>query len=548
MSITKLRELGVMIDCSRNAVISVPALKNFIKIIAEFGYDYVGLYTEDTIEVEGEPYFGYQRGRLTASEIKEADAFAREHGMELRPYIQTLAHINQIVDYADYADIIDVNDILLVGDPKTEELLDHILETVSKVYSSKVVNIGMDEAHMVGLGKYLEKHGYENRVDIILKHLNMVVGLCKKHGLKPQMWSDMFFRILSGGEYGTEDEAAAKALTDEFKKNVKIPEGLELVYWDYYSTEKSHYESILAQHKALTPNISFAGGAWRWMGFTPYNSYSIIITEAAMEACLAQDIDSCVMTMWGDDGTECSIYSVLPVLLVAAGKGGKLPKGCDAKELFKEVTGYTTDEFMLLDIANPGCEGKKKNNLSKILLFNDPLLGVFDSLVPENVSDYYEKAAEKLKAVTSNQERAFDAIFRTQEALCRVLAHKAELGIKLRKAYQGKDFETLKHIKEYDIPVLIVLLDKFYDEFKLQWKKEAKTFGFEVQTIRIGGLKQRLVDIEDLLEDYLITPGLKIEELETEPLPVGYWLHGVPIDEPEYGRYEKFVTTSRLTW
>ena len=104
MSITKLRELGVMIDCSRNAVISVPALKNFIKIIAEFGYDYVGLYTEDTIEVEGEPYFGYQRGRLTASEIKEADAFAREHGMELRPYIQTLAHINQIVDYADYAD------------------------------------------------------------------------------------------------------------------------------------------------------------------------------------------------------------------------------------------------------------------------------------------------------------------------------------------------------------------------------------------------------------------------------------------------------------
>jgi hypothetical protein len=254
------------------------------------------------------------------------------------------------------------------------------------------------------------------------------------------------------------------------------------------------------------------------------------------------------MTMWGDDGTECSIYSVLPVLLAAAKKGGKLPDGKAADELFKEVTGYTVEEFMLLDIANPGCEGEKKNNLSKILLFNDPLLGVFDSLVPENAADYYEKAAEKLKAVTSNQERTFDAVFKTQEALCRVLSHKADLGIKLRKAYQSRDFDMLRYIKEYDIPVLIVLLDKFYDEFKLQWKKEAKTYGFEVQTIRIGGLKQRLVDIEDLLEDYLITPGLKIEELEAEALPVGYWLHGVSIDEPEYNRYEKFVTTSRLTW
>ena len=549
MSIAKLRELGVMIDCSRNAVITLPALKTFIEICSQFGYDYVGLYTEDTIEVEGEPYFGYQRGRLTATEIKEADTFAKEHGMELRAYIQTLAHINQIVDYADYADIIDVNDILLAKNPKTERLLDHILATVSKVYSSKIVNIGMDEAHMVGLGKYLEQHGYENRVDIILEHLNMVVGLCKKHGLKPQMWSDMFFRLLSGGQYGAEDENAAKALTEEFAKTVKIPEGLELVYWDYYSTDKAHYERILAQHKALTPNISFAGGAWRWMGFAPYNSYSLRITEAAMEACLSQDIDSFVMTMWGDDGTECSIYSVLPVLYKAAGMGGKLPEGkTDSDEYFKAVTGYSMDEFMLLDIANPGCEGEKKNNLSKILLFNDPLLGVFDSLVPENAGDYYEKAAEKLKTVTAREERAFDAIFKTQEALCRVLSHKAELGTKLRRAYRERDFSTLKYIKEYDIPVLIVLLDKFYDEFKLQWKNEAKTYGFEVQTIRIGGLKQRLVDIEDLLEDYLITPGLKIEELEVKDLPVGYRLHGVSVEEPEYNRYEKFVTTSRLTW
>lgn len=540
----KLRELGVMIDCSRNAVVKLPALKDFIKLCADFGYDYVGLYTEDTFEVEGEPYFGYQRGRYTQAEIKEADEYARSLGLELRPFIQTLAHINQIVDYADYIEHIDLEDILLVGDPRTEQLLDNILSTVSKTYSTKKVNIGMDEAHMVGLGRYLDLHGYRNRVEILLEHLNMVVGLCKKHGLQPQMWSDMFFRLLSQGAYGAEDEESAAKMAESLAKEVKIPEGLELVYWDYYSTDPKHYTSIIAQHKAMTDKISFAGGAWRWMGFTPYNDFSIHATKAAVSACLSMDVDSCVMTMWGDDGTECSMYAVLPVLYEAARIGGKLPD----ETSFEKLTGYTLEEFMLLDIANPGSVGEKRNQLSKILLFNDPFLGIFDSLAPDKVSEYYKKAADRLFAVMKNGCRRFDQVFEMQAQLCSVLELKADLGIRLRAAYQSGETGALTDICDTVIPELIVRLDAFYEAFKEQWMLENKSFGFEVQTIRIGGLKQRLQDIQSYLRDYLGGKLQTIEELETKALPVGYALYGASDDAPEYNRYQKFVTTSRLTW
>ena len=551
MAIDKLRELGAMIDCSRNAVINLQTLKDFIKICAEFGYNFIGLYMEDTFEVPGEPYFGYQRGRLTAEEIREADLFAAKYNIELRPYIQTLAHINQIVDYADYDSIIDLNDILLIGDPGTEKLLDHLIGSISDVFSSKKINIGMDEAHMVGLGEYLEKHGYRNRVELILEHLDMVTSLCKKHGLKPQMWSDMFFRLLSGGAYGAEDEEAAKRLSETLATNVRIPDGLELVYWDYYSVNSEHYEKIIAQHKAFTKELSFAGGAWRWMGFTPYNSYSCLATKAAMKACLSSDIDSFVMTMWGDDGTECSIYSVLPALYVAAVEGGKLSVDDAGKDmLFTKITGFQFDEFMLMDIANPGCEGAKRNNLSKILLFNDPLLGIYDSLVPEGAADYYKAATLRLSKLISEKEEegAFDYIFKTQELLCRVLEYKADLGIRLRKAYQSGDKQNFKDIAENTIPGLLDILDEFYKAFRAQWMKEAKPFGFEVQTIRIGGLRQRLLDIRSTLNQYLNGELGIIEELETKALPVGYRLHGESEDAPEYNRYEKLVTTSRLTW
>ena len=33
-----------------------------------------------------------------------------------------------------------------------------------------------------------------------------------------------------------------------------------------------------------------------------------------------------------------------------------------------------------------------------------------------------------------------------------------------------------------------------------------------------------------------------------EALPIGYGLDGASINEPEYNRYQKLVTTSRLSW
>ena len=55
-------KFGVMIDCSRNAVPNLQALKRFIEILAKMGYNCVMLYTEDTYEIPSEPFFGYKRG------------------------------------------------------------------------------------------------------------------------------------------------------------------------------------------------------------------------------------------------------------------------------------------------------------------------------------------------------------------------------------------------------------------------------------------------------------------------------------------------------
>ena len=73
MSVKQNGYFGVMLDMSRNGVMRVSEVKRYVDYISAFGYNSLQLYTEDTYEMEGEPFFGYLRGRYTREELKEMD-------------------------------------------------------------------------------------------------------------------------------------------------------------------------------------------------------------------------------------------------------------------------------------------------------------------------------------------------------------------------------------------------------------------------------------------------------------------------------------------
>ena len=133
----KRKNLGVMLDCSRNAVMNTDTLKQFIILLEKLGYNFLELYTEDTYEIEGEPYFGRLRGGYKKTELKEIDAFCKSHGIELIPCIQTLGHLEKIFEWSAYADVHDADGILLVEEEKTYALIEKMFATVSECFTSR---------------------------------------------------------------------------------------------------------------------------------------------------------------------------------------------------------------------------------------------------------------------------------------------------------------------------------------------------------------------------------------------------------------------------
>ena len=521
--------LGLMADNSRNAVFNMNTAKAVIRTIAKAGFNALELYTEDTYEVNDEPYFGYKRGRFTKAELKELNAYAADFGVELIPCVQTLAHVNQIVRWQEYGEIIDCNDILLVGEERTYELIEHIFQTLAECFTSRRVNIGMDEAHMLGLGKYLDKHGYRDRFDIMREHLERVLQICKKYGFKPSMWSDMFFRLMNGGDYYKEGDSGKLA------EKAKIPDGVQLIYWDYYAQNRSKYDSMLSAHKKLVDNVQFAGGAWKWIGFAPDNRLSLNNSKLALDACDKAGVKDVLVTAWGDNGAEASIFSVLPTLVYFGERAYGHKDKASFSRAFERVADLPLKDFLSIDFANrltKNTAPAETNNSSKVYLYNDPLLGIYDTLIDENSLAVYKENLPKIRRAAKKSVK-YGYIFDTQYALLNALTVKFDLGLKTRAAYKTGDRAAMKEL----IPVYktaIKRITEFYEIFKRQWSIENKPSGFEIQDMRLGGLILRVKHCLEIIQAYASGETDFIPELEEKLIDV----FGREKIEPCYTFYE----------
>lgn len=509
-------DLCYMQDNSRNGVSNLSSVKKLIRQMALMGYTSFQLYTEDTYEITEYPYFGYMRGRFSKNELKEIHEYALNFGIEVVPCIQTLAHLNAIFQWKTFGDIHDTEDILLTGEEKTYELIETMVKTCAECFTSKRINIGMDEAEMLGRGKFLEKNGYQERLSIMLSHLKRVVEICEKYGYAPMMWSDMFFKILSGGGYHSDDFK----VSDEVRS--MIPQNVELVYWDYYTRNREKYDTMIERHKLMSDNISFAGGAWRWNGFAPLCRHSVMASRLALESCVAHGIKRVMVTGWGDNGSECSTFVVHSVLqLYAEYCYGRNTEDEQISRRLKTCTGMNFGDFMELDSLNLTPDNPSPGRVSvgpaKYLFYQDILMGLFDTHVDEETYPAHFNACKSRLAEAGERAGEYAYIFENLAALAHVLELKSTMGIRAKRAYDCNNKAELKAVAR-DCEELLYRIDIFHKTLFKQWRIENKPFGMDVLDLRIGGLKERVKRAESTIDDYLKGIIPEIEELAQERL------------------------------
>lgn len=509
---------GAMFDCSRNAVFQPKTLRRVIRMMALMGLNMLMLYTEDTYTVEGEPYFGYMRGRYTSEELTRLDGYASLFGIEMIPCIQTLAHLASFLKWDRAKGLRDTEDVLLARSQETYQFLDRLIASVSRCFRSRRIHIGMDEAFGLGRGQYLDKYGYHSPFDIMAAHLKQVVDITDRYGLRPMIWSDMMFRMGSKDHSYYDLDAE---IPDGARK--EIPAGVQFVYWDYYHSDPTFYRQFIDKHLSFGSMPVFAGGVWTWAGPAVHYEKTFATTHAALSACKEKGVREVFATFWGDDGAETNMLNGLLGLQLFAEHGyEEKPSMEKLKKRFSFCTGGDFDAFWSLGSFDtpPGADssGLTPDNPSKFLLWQDPLIGLFDRHVEgSRVREHYEKLHLQLKEHLRKAGK-WRGLFEVPVRLSAVLARKCDLSLRIKAAYDRRDQEELLRMAQEDLPELAGEVNQLRQAHREQWMTTYKAFGWEVLDIRYGGVLARLDSAGQRLIAYCDGKIPQIEELEAERL------------------------------
>ena len=168
--------------------------------------------------------------------------------------------------------------------------------TLSKLRLTKI-NIGMDEAHLVGLGRYLILNGVVDRSLLMCQHLGAMLDIADKYDFHCQMWSDMFFKLMSAdGQYDRDVEIPeeTRVYLDRLKDRVDL--GFTGTIIRIARKNTTAISTIIIRLAMILPLQVVLGSG---LVSHPITISAVSIALEANKACRANEIKEVIVTGWG---------------------------------------------------------------------------------------------------------------------------------------------------------------------------------------------------------------------------------------------------------
>ena len=270
---------GWMDDISRGPIPTKEFIKEEIRRLAEYKFNFFNLYTEHLYKLDNYPDIAPTDG-LTKEEIEELTEFAKDYYIEFIGNQQCFAHTEKTLDNPFYDDIKDTRFNFNPGVDETYEFLEVLLGETAQAYESKYFNINCDETESLGNGKaksYIDSIGAE---DAYCKHINKVYDILKKYDKEVLMWGDII------------------AKNPEMIK--QLPDDIQFIVWSYGGRDS--FDEMIEPFKNSGHKFWAAPGASCWATSFPYiDNYIKNIANFARDA-ERHGAKGIINTAWDDYG------------------------------------------------------------------------------------------------------------------------------------------------------------------------------------------------------------------------------------------------------
>ena len=273
---------GVMLDVSRGKIPTREKMEEIVLLLASYKYTMLQLYMEDCYILESHPSLGVLNGYYDKREVLALEELCKSFGIELQPNIQSLSHVHGLVRNPGYQDLSEGPALFSfgAGNPDVYSLLDDIFGEVLPWFTSRTVNLDLDEAYDLGTGYSKKAVGVKGSRKVFLEHIKAVAALARKHGAE---------RIFIWGD----------CLNTHPGLQEEVDEDVFFIDWNYNPLE--HFPS-LNNHDGKVRPFWVAPGTSSWNGLFPrVQNANTNLKNYIFEGC-KRHTEGILVTHWGDYG------------------------------------------------------------------------------------------------------------------------------------------------------------------------------------------------------------------------------------------------------
>ena len=324
------------------------------------------------------------------------------------------------------------------------------------------------------------------------------------------MWGDIII-----GMHGQEPFTRAQA--------AELPAEMQMVFWNYSHFDESFYRETVREYRHMGFEPIIAPGVWNWGRLWGSRDCADGTAARFVRAAAREGIREALVTMWGDDGNETPFGASWPALCQFANLcwDPDTPRKSQTAQV-RSVCGTEAEVYALPGRLDqfPGKERtsiRSFSNLSKAILWDDPILGTFCTHLARNpLGRHYQELAAAIRKESQSASRTDGVLFAYACALADVVAVKADLNARARQAYASRDRRGMERVA-VDATALARLTSVLQRRHTAVWLGENKPFGLEVLQGRYGGQILRLQEMTRIVRAWVKGNVSSIPEWEERP-------------------------------
>ena len=524
---------GWMDDISRGPIPTTEFIKEEIRRLAEYKFNFFNLYTEHLYKLDNYPDIAPTDG-LTKEEIEELTEFAKDYYIEFIGNQQCFAHAEKTLDNPFYDNIKDTRFNFNPGIIETYEFLEELLSETAQAYESKYFNINCDETESLGNGKaksYIDSVGNENAY---CQHINKVYDILQKYDKEVMMWGDII------------------AKNPEMIE--QLPEDIQFIVWSYGG--RDDFSEMIEPFKNSGHTFWIAPGASCWATSFPYiDNYIKNIANFNRDA-VRYGAKGVINTAWDDHG-ESMFNATWHAMIWCAETSWNALQSNDETEILERERIFNNNfdvqyfkvaksqsrkvtvsdnqhdnetmsrdasmsESIISDLyeLNKLIDESDTRNVMNFQTLNEPLLEFFESQVDSAAkakNDYfkemsfevYKKLLRDRNVINTNTEIIDIAILSAYRAYVTTL--KNELKINL--------YNTMHNPTEENVVATRLMSEQFLDSLHLlkkrfvkAWDMESRSYYRDVFTARYDNIAKDVLNAGNYV--YIETENLKNSKSE----------------------------------